>query len=193
MSNRLESIKEEVKALHSSSPDECMRTWFYEGHVALVARNAQEIAKKVGADIEISVLASLFHDIARTWDVNDEPALMNESLSKAEELMKKHGYSDDEVEQVKQAILAHSCREKAPDTKEGKVLATADALAHLLSDFYFILPFYGWLTVSENFDGYKRWLFEKIERDIHKKIFWDEYKDRAKPKYEAIKATFTSS
>lgn len=193
MKKRLESIKEEVKALHDSSSDECMRTWFYEGPVALVARNAQEIAEKVGTNMEISVLASLFHDIARTWDVNDEPALMNESLGKAEELMKKHGYSDDEVEQVKQAILPHSCREIAPQTEEGRVLATADALAHLLSDFYFILPFYGWLTAIKDFDGYKRWLLEKIERDMHKKIFWDEYKDRARPKYEAMKTAFTSS
>jgi HD superfamily phosphodiesterase len=193
MSSKLEAIKEEVKALHDTSTDECMRIWFYEGHVALVARNAQEIAEKMGCNVEISVLASLFHDIARTWGIKDEPELMNESLVKTEELMKKHGYSDDEVEQVKQAILPHSCLEKAPHTNEGKVLATADALAHLLSDFYFILPFYGWLTAAKDFEGYRSWLLKKIERDMHKQIFWDEYKDRARPKYEAMKTAFISS
>lgn len=190
MKNRLEVIKEEIKNLHDKSADECMRNWFYEGHVALVARNAQEIAEKVGANAEISVLASLFHDVARTWGVNDEPALMNESLAKAKGLMKKYGYSDDEIEQVKQAILPHSCRREAPQTEEGKVLATADALAHLLSDFYFILSFYGWLTATKDFEGYKCWLLEKIERDMHKKIFYEEYKNRARPKYEALKTIF---
>lgn len=192
MNNRLEAIREEIKALHDSSSDECMRTWFFDGHVALVAGNAQEIAEKVGANAEISILAALFHDIARTWGVNDEPALMDESLAKAEELMKKYSYSDDEIEQMKQAILPHSCREKIPHTEEGKVLATADALAHLISDFYFILPFYGWLTAAKDFEGYKIWLLEKIERDLHKKIFYDEYKKLVKPKYEALKVLFAS-
>lgn len=193
MQDRLESIKEEVKALHDQSSDECMRTWFYNGHVALAAKNAEEIAEKVGANVEISVLAALFHDVARTWEVNDEPALMHQSLQKAEEVMKKNGYSDDEVEQVKQAILPHSCREKIPETEEGKVLATADALAHLLSDFYFVLPFYGWLNAADTFEDYKRWLLEKIERDLYKKIFYSEYKEKARPKYEAMKTIFLLS
>ena len=191
MNKKVEAIKKEVKALHDISKNECMRTWFYEGHVALAAKNAKEIAEKVGANVELSVLAALFHDIARTWEVNDEPNLINESLNKAAELMKKYNYSDEEISQVKEAILPHSCREKMPHTMEGKVLATADALAHLLSDFYFILPFYGWLNASDNFEGYRKWLLEKIERDAHKKIFFDEYKEKAEKKYQAIKTAFT--
>lgn len=190
MTNRLESIKEEIKNLHDQSNNECLRTWFFEGHVLLTAKNAQEIADKVGANAEISVLAALFHDIARTWDINDEPALMDQSLIKAEEIMKKYNYTNHEVEQVKQAVETHSCREKLPETEEGKVLATADALAHLLSDFYFILPFNGWLNAADDFVGYKNWLLEKIERDLHKKIFYSEYRTKAQPKYEAIKTIF---
>ncbi len=193
MNNNFESIREEVKNLYASSADECMRVWFYEGHVAVVARYAEEIAGKVGADVEICVLGALFHDIARAWEVNDDPDLMNESLSRVDEIMKKYEYSDKEIEKVKQVILPHSCRETSPETEEGKVLATADSLAHLLSDFYFILPFYGWLTAAKDFDGYKQWLLGKIERDLHKKIFYPEYRDLARPKYEALKIVFGAS
>lgn len=192
MTNRLDSIKEEIKNLHDQSNNECLRTWFFAGHVLLTAQNAQEIAVKVGANAEISVLAALFHDIARTWDVNDEPALMDQSLLKAEEIMKKYNYTDHEIKQVKLAITTHSCREKLPETEEGKVLATADALAHLLSDFYFILPFNGWLNIDADFADYKNWLLEKIERDLHKKIFYPEYQTKAQPKYEAIKTVFSA-
>lgn len=193
MNKRLEQIKEEVKTLHDTSSDECMKKWFYNGHVRLVAKYAEEISEKVKANTEIAILASLFHDIARTWNVNDDPALMDESLIKAEEIMQKYNYTNDEINQVKQAILSHGCHEKAPETIEGKVMATADALAHLLSDFYFILPFYGWLKAANTFDGYRSWLLAKIERDMHKKIFFEEYKKIAQPKYEALKIVFTSS
>ena len=193
MNDKIKSIKGEVKTLYDQSEDECMCTWFFKGHVMLVASYAKEIAEKVGASVEIAVLASLFHDIARTWGVDNDPELMNESLIKTEELMKKYGYSDNEVEQVKQAILPHSCREKIPQTEEGKVLATADALAHFLSDFYIILPANGWLTVAKRFEGYRDWVVEKIERDFHKKIFYNEYREQARKKYEALKIVFTSS
>ena len=189
---RIESIKKEIEKLHSESSDECMKEWWYEGHVLSVANYAEEIAQKVGANVEIAVLAALFHDIARIWDVWNEPELMNESLSKAEEIMTKHEYSADETEQVKQTILHHSCKEQLPETEEGKVLATADALAHLLTDFYLILPFYGWLRATKDFHEYKTWVLERIERDFQKKIFYEKYKEKAREKYEAMKMVFTA-
>lgn len=189
--NRLENVRAEVKKLHEKSTEECLRIWFYGGHVEVAAKYADEIARKVGANAEIAVLGALFHDIARTWDVNDEPALMNESLKKAEELMEKHGYSNDEINKVKEAILNHSCRDKLPQTEEGKVMATADALAHLMTDFYLILPFNQWLKAASTFEGYRNWLLEKIDRDFHKKIFYAEYKQFAKKRYEALKTVFS--
>ena len=191
MSSRLESIRAEVKRLHDISKNDCIRLWFYEGHVALVARYAEEISIKVGANPEYSVLAALLHDLARTWGIKDDPELMDESLRKVEELMAQYGYEQDEIEQVQQAIIPHSCKEEIPSTLEGKVLATADALAHLMSDFYFILPYRGWLFASLDFEGYKKWLQSKIERDFHKKIFFEEYRDLAKPQYEAMKLLFS--
>lgn len=189
--NRLEKIREEIKNLHIKSPDDCMRTWFYEGHVAVVAKYADEVAKHIKANREIAVLAALFHDIARTWSVTKEPALMKESLEKAEVMMRAQMYSTIEIDQVKKAILNHSCRDTMPATEEGRVMATADALAHFMTDFYFVLPFYQWFTAGSTFKEYKKWLSEKIERDFHKKIFYDKYRKLVKKRYDSFKLLFS--
>ena len=187
----LVSIQDTVEKVYAASPDEAMSKWFYKGHVAVVADYAEEIAEKAGADKELAVLSALFHDVARAWEVEKDPELMNESLEYAQKQMKECGYSDDDFEQVKEAIVPHSCRTGPPGTELGKILATADALAHLMTDFYFILPFYGWLKAADNFDGYRDWLLEKIDRDLNKKIFFEEYKEMAVPRYEAMKLIFS--
>lgn len=192
MTNRLEFIQKEVAALHIQSTNECMREWFFEGHVKLVVDYVHKMASDYGANEELTVLGALFHDVARTWGVQDDPDLMEQSLEKAKELMRAHEYSEGEVQQVQEMILTHSCKEQMPQSPEGKVLATADALAHLMSDFYFVLPFNGWLTAADDFEGYKRWLLEKIERDFHKKIHFDQHRELARPKYEALKVIFKS-
>lgn len=189
--NRLDNITEEVKKLYKQSSNEAMSKWFYEGHVKVVATYAKEIAKKVDTNSELAILAALFHDIARTWNITEDPALMDESMAYAGKIMSEHGYSEEEISQVKEAILPHSCKKELPTTEIGKVLATADALAHLMTDFYFILPFYGWLTAADTFEGYRQWLLEKIERDFNTKIFYEEYKEKTKLRYEALKTLFS--
>jgi putative nucleotidyltransferase with HDIG domain len=189
---RVDLIKAEIRALHEASESECMRTWFYDRHVTIVADYAEELAAKFEADVETVVLAALFHDIARTWGVNGEPALMDESLAKAREIMVRHGYSEAEIIRVLDTIASHSCREIMPVTEEQKVMATADALAHLMTDFYLELPFYGWLFAAKTFADYKRWLISKIDRDIGTKMFYEEYRLLAQPRYEALHAIFAS-
>ncbi len=193
MQQRIDQIRKEIIILHKESKDTCMREWFYEHHVAVVTDYSEKIARRENADVEISILSALFHDIARTWGTIEDPLLMAESLEKTQQIMKKYGYSEKKIVAVHDAIIDHSCRAKLPKTKEGKVLATADALAHLMTDFYFELPFNQWLTASNTFDGYKTWVCEKIERDFHKKIFFSEEKVIAKERYEAFKTLFSEA
>lgn len=191
MNDRVEAVRREIKRLHDESPNECMRVWWYEGHVEAVARYARDIAARVGADAEIAVLAALCHDIARAWDVTSEPGLMDESLAKTAELMTDAGYDEDAIARVREAIRTHSCRDAMPATEEGRVMSTADALAHFFSDLYFVLPFYGWLTAAKDYEGYRRWILGRIERDMTRKIHYPEYLELARPKYEALKTIFS--
>ncbi|MEK6887322.1 MAG: HD domain-containing protein [Candidatus Aenigmatarchaeota archaeon] len=185
----VESIKNEIKVLYANSSNECMRTWFYEGHVIVVAKYAEEISKKVGANTEIAILGALFHDIARAWGVEKDPNLMQESIRKTEEIMKKNDYTNEDIKKVKETLINHSCRRTLPKTKEGKVVATADALAHLMTDFYVLLGFNRWKN-AKDYEEYQKWALEKIERDFKKKIFFKQYKFIAKKRYEALKNVF---
>lgn len=187
---RIENITKEVKSLHDASNEEYIREWFFEGHVNVVAEYGRQVAVDAGADPELVVLAALFHDIARTWGVDEDPGLMNASLDKAESIMNRNGYSKKQIDAVREAIMSHSCKGKMPRTPEGKTLATADALAHLMTHFYLVLPFNGWLKAADNFEDYRKWVLEKIERDFRKKIFFEKYRKMAEKRYEAMKVVF---
>jgi len=195
---RIKQIRDEVISIYASCEDSCLREWFFEGHVAVVERYCREISQKIGADTELVILSALFHDIARAWKVREDPQLMKETLSKTEEIMKKHGYEMQEIEVVKSIIIPHSCRTDVngfstnkPESEEAKILATADALAHLMTDFYFVLPINRWLTAASDFYGWKKWMLEKIERDFNARIFYEEYRELATPRYEAMKTLFS--
>ena len=176
MANRkIEQIEKEIKNLYEESNDECLSTWFFQGHVKIVADYSRKIARENKLDVEICVLASLFHDIARIKGI-DDPELMNQSLEMTGEMMKKHGYDDRIIKSVQEAILHHSCRDKIPRTKEGKAIATADALAHLMTDFYLVLTYTKWGHHSKTLSEYRTWVSKKIERDYNKKIFFPKYK-----------------
>ena len=88
-----------------------------------------------------------------------------------------------------QIITPHSCQEIKPATTEGKILATADAMAHLTTDFY--LHFCWTHEVEPDFDEYKKWVLKKIERDFNDKIFFEEERQLVKESYESIKLLFS--
>ncbi len=191
--DKLKSIENQVRNIYKKSDNEFMKTWFFENHVKVVSNYSEKISSTVNSDKEICVLAALFHDVARAWGVWNDPQLMDESLRKAEELMSKEGYSQDEISKVKGAILYHSCEQTLPKTIEGKVVATADALAHLMTDFYLVILHNKWIEKAKNLETYRKWVLEKVERDFNKKIFFDEWKSKSKQRYEAIKNFFQAA
>lgn len=73
-------------------------------------------------------------------------------------------------------ILTHSCNKDIPDTLEGKILASADAMSHYSSDFYLQIA----VTGKRNLKDFKKWTLEKLDRDFNKKIFFDFAKDEVK-------------
>ena len=179
--DRLEKIKESIQLLYSKGSFD----WFFPLHVEAVVTFSKEIAQREKANEELCVLAALCHDLAYAWNIGDEPRLTQESLQKTEELMKEAGYSKEDIEEVKNIQLCHGCHDKLPETLEGKVLATADALAHLMTDFYLVVP--TMIDRLREIKAFKKWAKEKIERDFHKKIFFEEDRKRARKRYEALK------
>jgi HD superfamily phosphodiesterase len=181
------ALFEYVQRRYAESDIPYIREWFFDGHVKVVADYVREIAAREGIDPKIPLIAGLFHDIARVDGIDDDPDLMNASLRETEAVLRQKGYPADVITQILGIIEGHSCRKTVPASPKGKVMVTADALAHMMTDFYFVLPFNGWLTAADTVEGWKRWVAEKVERDFTKKILFPADKTRARPRYEAFK------
>jgi uncharacterized protein len=88
-----------------------------------VAKNAQFLGKKEGADLIVLFLASLLHDSISKSNNSD---LSRDSMVK---LLKDNGVSDDVLNKVIYAIDVHSFSKGInPETLEAKILQDADRL-----------------------------------------------------------------
>lgn len=190
---RLQKLEEKVKALYKQeNPNRAeWAGWLADNHVFVVADYATELAKKYKADEELARAAALLHDIADVKMQRSNEKHEEESLKMARSLMQEVGYDDDDIKLVvDDAIRYHSCHgEERPKSLEGKILSTADSLAHLKTDFY---VFATWAfgrdsTLAE----VKAWTLKKIERDLNNKMFFDDVRNDVLPDYERIKELFS--
>ena len=190
---RIEQLEQKVRALYGA--DNPARAdwagWLADNHVFVVADYASELAKEYDANEELSRTAALLHDIADAVMLRHDPTHEERSLQMARELMLETGYTEDEVTLVvDDAIRYHSCHDGAqPDSIEGKVLATADSLAHLKTDFY---VFAAWALGREKpLDEVKSWVLKKIDRDYNNKILFDDVRTEVTPDYNLVKTLFS--
>ena len=190
MNERLEKLEQEVRRLYEAkNPDrDTWCDWLYENHVFWVANRARDLAKKYGANEELSYAAATLHDISDAVMSRFDPSAEEESLRIGGGLMRKVGYSDDEIALViDDAVKYHSCHDgRQPDSLEGKILATADALFHLETDFYIYAT---WMRGREGADlaEAKDFALKKLERDYRNKILFEDIRAEATDDYEAIK------
>lgn len=146
--NRMQQLEQLVSNLYAAHnpgrADWC--DWLGKYHVFLVADDVSELAQKHGANEELVRAAALLHDIADTSMSRFAPEHEEASLTLARQLMRQTGFSEDEIKiAVDDAIRLHGCLDgHIPASIEGKVLATADSKAHLLSDFYIFASWSFW-------------------------------------------------
>ena len=187
---RIERLRRKVEELYQSkcrTRDE-WADWMWERHVTVVADYAEKLVERYGASADLAVAGALLHDIADAVMGRRDPRHEAESERLAREFLKDAGFTEEEIRiVVDDAIRFHSCHGgEKPRSPEGKILATADALAHLKTDFYD----YAVQSMKERGELHEKisqWIFEKIERDFHKKIAFDEVREEARTDYERIK------
>lgn len=124
----MEAIREEVRALMMNLPAD--HDWT---HTERVIKNALHIAKIEGANLEIVELAAILHDIAREKEdetgEGGEVCHAVEGARMAEQILEKHGYTENIIKPVADCIRTHRFRDKQePQTLEAKVLYDADKL-----------------------------------------------------------------
>ena len=104
---------------------------FWNEHIKYVVKNAVELAKKYGADIEIVELGALLHDIAMPSEIGPREEHNVYGAKIADELLTKLNYPDDRKERVKECVLRHRGSNDLPrNTIEEECVADADVIAH---------------------------------------------------------------
>ncbi|TAH34837.1 HDIG domain-containing protein [Candidatus Saccharibacteria bacterium] len=162
--------------------------WLAANHVFAVADSAQEVAEQHGARADLARAGGMLHDIADARMSRFDEAHEETSLAIARDLMQQAGFSEEEIHiVVDDGIRLHSCRDgQAPETPEGKALATGDARVHLQSDFYL---YFAWKkgTEGKSLEELKQIVGKKIERDFHDKIFFEDVRETCRPAYELLR------
>ena len=183
--NNLNQIKNLVK-------NECftlgfIEKWFYSVHLLGVEKFAKELLKKLPkADKEIVLLGTWLHDLQRVRGIKGNHAKIG--AVEAEKVMKQFGYSEKTIKHVKEMILAHGCDTRLMlKTLEGKILASADAMAHYINDFYLTIA----TTGERDFESFKKWALEKLDRDYNKKIFFEFAKKMIEKRHKILLEVFT--
>lgn len=162
--------------------------WLYKKHVFVVAEKAGIFSDRFGGNRNLAMAAGMLHDIADAVMRRDDSGHEEKSFSIAIEFLTDCGFTESEKEIIlDDALKYHSCRNgNLPQTIEGKLMATADAVAHLSTDFYqHAIRDKGGLS-----EEVKKWGLEKIDRDFNKKIFFDEVREEARADYERLKTIF---
>jgi len=191
---RLQKLEAKAKDLYERKDparDE-WADWLADNHVFVVADFATELAKKHGANEELARAAALLHDIADVKMKRKDEEHEAESLTIARDLMQEVGYNGDEIKLVvDDAIRYHSCHgDERPESVEGKILSTADSMAHLKTNFY-IYAAWAFGYDHRPLEEVKAWTLKKIERDINNKMFFDDVRQELVPDYERIKELFS--
>jgi HD superfamily phosphodiesterase len=179
-------MRKQIKEIKKLVKEECFANeagWFYDCHLVEVEKSAFSLLEKIPkADKEIAMLGVWLHDLQRVRKIEGDHA--NIGAIEAEKVMRQYGYGNGIIGRVKEIILEHCCeRGQAPKTLEGKILATADAMSHFLSNFYLTIA----ITGQRDLPSFKKWAREKIERDYNKKIFFPFARKAVAKRYKILK------
>lgn len=160
------SVYEIVReAAYSENNEFTYTVWNY--HILPVAEHALNLGKKLKADLEILELASLLHDYAGLKHYKYYKKHHIYGAKFAGEILKDLAYPKQKILQVQECILCH--RGSVPLAKrtiEAKILASADAMAHIteIADIFFLA--YG-VHGLETYEGCQ-WIKRKLSRSWEK-------------------------
>lgn len=179
----------EVKALYETSAT-TMGQWMWRHHIPWVARKAALLAKKYGAHQENAICAALLHDLGDATYERDDPQFESWSWEQAKAILKKAGYRHAQREAILEAIRTHSCHPgHLPTTLEGKVLATADAMWHLQTNFFAEICYMN-RPIAGAYADWQTWFNKKIDRDFNVKILFDDEREEVRADHDALIKVF---
>lgn len=160
--------------------------WMFENHVIDVADRAEVLAHRFKASPAACKASALLHDIADAEIPRQDPNTDKVNMEVAAMLLHQAQFSDSEKQDIlADALPFHSCHgEERPKTMVGKILATADALSHLNTEFY---GYFNGVLASERTPEQSRQIARsKLLRDFNTKIAFDEVREEVRERYEEL-------
>lgn len=187
---RSEIVFDEVSMLYQVASTS-MGGWMWHNHTQWVADKAQRLAEKYGANAEKVYCAALLHDLGDSRYERGHAEFDTWSWETGKEILKKTGFRKNERHEILEAIRTHSCHPgHLPTALEGKVLATADAMWHLQTNFFPVICYMNRPDSTTSYEEWQEWFHGKIERDFHSKIFFDDEKFEVEEDYKALLRVF---
>lgn len=180
----------EVSRLYNTAATS-MGKWMWDNHVQWVTSKAIQLAKKYGADTQKVYCAALLHDLGDARYERDHSAFESWSWETGKAILKKAGLRKAARDAILEAIRTHSCHPgHLPTTIEGKVLATADGMWHVQTNFFPVICYMNRPDTTKTFNEWQEWFTTKIERDFGPKIFFRDERNEVRENYEALKRVF---
>ncbi len=150
-------------------------------HFGPTAKYAEELAKKLGADKEVVVIAAWLHDIGSVMKGRKDHHLTGAKIAEAK--LKELNYPLEKIELVKRCILNHrGSQKRKPGSLEEKIIADADALSNFdnIAGIFKAAFIYENLNQGQAKDSVRRKLKNKWEQ-----LNFESSRDIIRPKYEA--------
>ena len=180
---KVQQIKNLIKNECAKGP---IDNWFYSTHLLGVEKFAKWLlARLPKANKEVVMLGVWLHDLQRIKGIKGNHQEVG--AKEAEKVMIKFAYDNKTIKQVKNIILSHSCSSKKPNTLEGKILTSADAMSYYHNDFFLQIA----VTGQRNLEEYKKWVLEKLNRNYNVKICFPFAKKAIKVRHDLFKKIFT--
>jgi len=151
-------------------------------HITCVVQNAKQLAKLLGANMEIVEIAALLHDFASVKDKSLYEDHHINSAIEAEKILKSFDYSTEKIQAVKHCIETHrgSVQEQRRSI-EAQCVASADAMAHIQN--VPALLYSAYIQRKMQIDEGIEWLQRKLQRDWLKMI--PQAQEMVRDKYKA--------
>lgn len=115
---------------------------YWDNHVKYVMQIAGDLAKEVGAELEIVEISAILHDVAKVLELRENESHNLVGAEVAEEFLLNEGYDKEKIEKVKKCILYHSSDldKSVKLSKEEWCVRNADIISvfHNITIFYFI-------------------------------------------------------
>lgn len=151
-------------------------------HIEPVVKSAKNLALKFNADVQVVEIASYLHDVTKITGDREKHHITGAKY--AEDFLSKYNIEEWKVESIKNCIKKHrGLSEYTRDTIEEKIVATADAIAHIEHPLTLFYAWYGkrQCQIDEGADG----IINKLQKSW-KKIEFEDVKKELEEKYKIL-------